>query len=601
MTNDKFYFPYRTWLGVAFGSLGFWFLSIPTIANSAAAAAKIYISYGAIERSISVNSLEEYARAGIIDDDLATYAAYVSPERLLQLQRVLLARIDLSPVAVSQFLYTPIGTTLLERLGEVVQTESRQSGFYALRSALILAAADPEGLTLLNVLHKFPTNVRVNMGRMLQLAEALETLVSQSRRAIALISENSTVAAAQASGINFSQLPDLRSPGRFSWSKQTLKLVDRRRNRAFVADLYLPQKAEGRRQKAEVKSKAKSQSKIIPNFLAPAPLPLVSSPVIVISHGLGSDRTSFIYLAEQLASYGFAVAVPEHPGSNAEQLRSLFSGQAAEIAEPNEFINRPLDVTYLLDEISRLNAANPSWRLNVKQAAVIGQSFGGYTALALAGASLNFNQLRRDCDNPQDVWNLSLVLQCRALALPLTQYNLQDRRIKAAIAINPFTSSVFGELGLKKIQVPVAIFSSSADTIAPALPEQIVPFAWLTTKEKFLVSIDRASHFSTIGETVSDSDPIPLPAQVIGPNPAIARRYVSVLSVAFMETYLARNPQYRPYLSSSYIQTINQAPLDVSLISSLPITQLADSICAVIAAPQNFCPQAYRRGRNSSQ
>jgi len=600
----SFYFPSRTWLGVVLGSLGLWFLPIPGIANSAIAAKKIYISYGAIDRSISVNSLEDYAKEGRIDDDLATYTAYVSPQRLLQLQRVLLTRIDLSPVAVSQFLYTPTGKTLLKRLGEVVQTESRQSGFYALRSALILAAADPEGLTLLNILHKFPTNVRVNMGRMLQLAEALETLISQSRRAIALISENSTVAAAQVQGINFSQLPDLRLPGRFSWSKQTLKLSDRRRKRAFVADFYLPreQGAGSREQRGRtLRGGAEGQRRIITNYQLPT-TNYPRFPVVVISHGLGSDRTSFIYLAEQLASYGFAVAVPEHPGSNAEQLRSLFSGQTAEVAEPSEFVNRPLDVKYLLDELERLNAANPSWQLNVKQAAIIGQSFGGYTALALAGASLNFNQLRRDCNNPKDLWNLSLLLQCRALALPLTQDNLQDWRIKAAIAINPFTSSIFGELGLKKIQIPVAIVSSSADTIAPALPEQIIPFVWLRTKQKYLISIDRASHFSTIGESAAeDADPIPLPAQVIGPNPAIARRYVSVLSVAFMETYLARNPQYRPYLSSSYIQTISQTPLDVSLVSSLPLAQLANSICAVVTAQQNFCPQAYRRGRNSSQ
>ncbi|OWY64755.1 hypothetical protein B7486_45630 [cyanobacterium TDX16] len=594
-------FPARTWLGVVLSSLGLWFLPIPGIANSAIAAKKIYISYGAIERSISVNSLESYAKKGIVDDELATYAAYVSPQRLLQLQRVLLKRIDLSPVAVSQFLYTPTGTTLLKRLGEVVQTESRQSGFYALRSALILATADPKGLTLLNILHKFPTNVRVNMGRMLQLAEALETLISQSRRAIALISENSTVAAAQVQGINFSQLPDLRSPGRFSWSKQTLKLSDRRRDRAFVADLYLPREQGGEESWGSWGGWGSwERKKPTANLRLPTP-DSRGFPVIVISHGLGSDRTSFIYLAEQLASYGFAVAVPEHPGSNAEQLRSLFSGQAADISEPSEFVNRPLDVKYLLDELERLNAANPSWQLNVQRAAIIGQSFGGYTALALAGASLNFSQLRRDCNNSKDVWNLSLLLQCRALALPLTQDNLKDWRIKAAIAINPFTSSIFGELGLRKIQIPVAIVSSSADTIAPALPEQIIPFAWLTTEQKYLLSIDRASHFSTIGESAAeDADPIPLPAQVIGPNPAIARRYVSILSVAFMETYLDRNPQYRPYLSSSYIQTVSQAPLDVSLVSSLPLTQLANSICAVVTAQQNFCPQAYRRGRKES-
>jgi len=98
--------------------------------------------------------------------------------------------------------------------------------------------------------------------------------------------------------------------------------------------------------------------------------------VIVISHGLGSDRTSFEYLATTLASYGFAVAV-EHPGSNAQQLRSLLAGRANEVTEPNEFINRPLDVKYLLDELERRDKSDPSFQLNLQQVGVIGQSLGG--------------------------------------------------------------------------------------------------------------------------------------------------------------------------------------------------------------------------------
>lgn len=48
----------------------------------------------------------------------------------------------------------------------------------------------------------------------------------------------------------------------------------------------------------------------VPNQQAKPGAPI---PVIVISHGLGSDRTTFAYLAIHLASYGFAVLVPEHP------------------------------------------------------------------------------------------------------------------------------------------------------------------------------------------------------------------------------------------------------------------------------------------------
>ncbi len=61
-------------------------------------------------------------------------------------------------------------------------------------------------------------------------------------------------------------------------------------------------------------------------------------PLIVISHGIASDRSSFVYLAEHLASYGFAVAVLEHPGSNAERIQLYFAGLAGP-PDAAEFIN----------------------------------------------------------------------------------------------------------------------------------------------------------------------------------------------------------------------------------------------------------------------
>lgn len=528
--------------------LGFWLLPTAGITSRALAAERIYASYAALERSIPVAALETYAKEGKISDDLAVYARYVNSQQLAQLRRVLLARIDLSPVAVSQFLYTPIGETLLERLGQVIQTKARQPGFYAIRAALILAAADRDGLTLLNVLRKFPTSsIRINLARSLQDAGELQRLINQTNQAIALVSQESTSEAATTQSKVMSHGQDLRRRGRFSWNKQTLTLNDFRRARTFVADVYLP-----------VTSRP--------------------SPVIVISHGLGSDRTSFEYLATQLASYGFAVAVPEHPGSDAKQLRSLLAGLSNRVAEPNEFINRPLDIKFLLDELQRRSQSNPTYKVNLQQVGVIGQSFGGYTALALAGAPLNFEQLQKDCKTLNNSWNASLLLQCRALELPRTRYNLHDERVKAAIAINPITSSIFGQAGISQIQVPVMIVSSSNDTAAPALSEQILPFTWLTTKQKYLVLIQGGTHFSTIGETNSQTDPLAIPPQVIGPSPALARRYMNALSVAFLQTYVVQAPQYRPYLSASYAQAISRAPLNLSLIQSLLASQLTQAI-----------------------
>jgi len=135
-------------------------------------------------------------------------------------------------------------------------------------------------------------------------------------------------------------------------------------------------------------------------------------PVIVISHGLGSDSSNFEYLATHLASYGFAVVVPNHPGSDSKQLRSLLNGSASEVAKPDEFYNDTLEERKKSDP--RLRG-----RLNLQQVGVFGQSFGGYTALVLAGAKIHFEQLKKDCkpDALKDTWNASLLLQCRALEL----------------------------------------------------------------------------------------------------------------------------------------------------------------------------------------
>lgn len=561
------------WLGVVLGCLGG---MLPFGLNRAEAAEKVYVSYSILERSIPVASLEKYARTGVIDEDLSVYARYADPAQLKQLRNVLLARAEISPVAVSQFLYSPQGEILLKRLGEVIKSESRLSGFNAIRASLILASSDPEGLTLLNVLRKFPTRgLRIDVQESLRIAGDLEQLVNQTNRA--------TVALGQEAVLETDTDPraalstDLRQRGPYTWQQQSFTLIDLNRRgttgpstgtAAFVApirellrgrlipvDLYLP----------------------VPDQQARSSQP---APVIVISHGLGSDRESFIYLAQHLASYGFAVLVPEHPGSNAKQLQALINGTASEVAEPTEFVDRPLDITYLLDEMERRVAANPDLqgRLNLQAVGVIGQSFGGYTALAVGGAPINVPELNADCQNLESTLNLSLLLQCRALQLGQTEPNLRDQRVKAIVAMNPITSAVFGEASIGQISVPTLIISGNADTIAPSLSEQIRPFTWLNTPNKYLALIDRATHFSVIGDTNKDDNPVEIPPEVIGPDPAIARRYASALSVAFFKTYVANQSAYRNYLSASYASAISQAPLRLSLVRSFTTEQLTRAI-----------------------
>ncbi len=546
----------RSRLTLAVGSL------LPLLwAPAAWSAERLYLSYGLFERSISLPALEAYAKTGVLDEDLYVYSQYVKDQKALaNIQKVLLSPADLSPVAVSQFLYTPQGEILLKRLGQVIQPESRDraSAFYAIRAALILASVDKAGLSPLNVLQKFPTRgIRIDLLRSLDIARDLEQLVTRTNQITEEINQQATQAAAELPPLP--TMPDLSLRGLLSWQKTSINLVDDLRGtvlagvkqpRIFPADIYFPQ----------FRSSRDGQ----PGTVA----------VVVISHGLGSDRTTFAYLAEHLASHGFIVVVPEHPGSNARQIRGLLAGTVTEIAEPREFVDRPLDIKFLLDELTRRAAVDSRYgQMNLTQVGVVGQSFGGYTALALAGAPINFAQLETDClpEKLENTLNISLALQCRAEVLPLKTYQLADARVQAIIAINPINSAVLGPAGLSQIQIPTMMVSGNADTVAPALPEQIIPFGWLQTRDRYFVMINRGTHFSTLSEVQNENDPLRLPPEVLGESPGVARRYMSSLSLAFFNTHIANQPNYRPYLSAAYTKAISQDPVSLSLVNTVKV------------------------------
>ncbi|MEA5594639.1 alpha/beta hydrolase [Rivularia sp. UHCC 0363] len=545
----------KSWLLLVLSVL----VSVFGISNYAQTAERIYASYSAFQRSISITALEKFAENGEMTEDLAVYAQYLKPEQTAELRRLLISQIKVHPVAVSQFLYTSQGEIMLRRLGEVIRTKSGESepGFHALRSALILAADQPGGLTLLNILRLYPSSsINIDLARTLQISAELERLVNETNKAVAVVSAKSdTEAAITQTAVNVNNLPTLNRRGKFIAKKQTLKFFDVIRGRLLTTDVYMPNISS-------------------------------SVPVIVISHGIGTDSSNFRYLANYLTTYGFAVVVPNHPGSDTKQIKSLLNGSASEVAQPEEFINRPMDVKFILDELEKLNKTDSRFqkRLDLQQVGVFGQSFGGYTALALAGAKISLETIDKDCNQEtlKQTWNISLLLQCRVRELqvkqPVTQYNLYDSRIKAVIAVNPITSSIFGKAGLSEIKTPVMMVTSSEDTIAPALYEQILPFSWMANPQKYLVQMESATHFSAIGDGQSSSEVVGLPSKLIGDNPKQAQSYIKLLSLPFFQSYVSGNSQYKPYLTAAYAKTISTNSMHLSLIENLTTTEVARAI-----------------------
>ncbi|NJL86059.1 MAG: alpha/beta fold hydrolase [Leptolyngbyaceae cyanobacterium SM1_1_3] len=314
-------------------------------------------------------------------------------------------------------------------------------------------------------------------------------------------------------------------------------------------------------------------------------------PVVVISHGLGSDRTTYGYLASYLTSYGFVVLAIEHGGSSAGQLLALTEGRTDQVVSDEEFINRPQEVSLTLDALTNYSRSDPylQRRINLDQVGVVGQSFGGFTALALAGATFDQAALSAHCPPDLNTFNVSLLLQCQALALfqpaqlegavtgprlSAANPSFADPRIKAAIAINPVGSIIFGSQGMGQIAVPTLLISGTSDTVAPALAEQIIPFTWLQTPERYLVLLQNGTHFSTIARSQTNSELLSLPTDIIGPRPDIAQTYLEVISTVFFVSHLRQDQRYRPLLSSAFAAQLSQPPLPLSLVRSLTLDQL---------------------------
>ncbi|MGF1479498.1 MAG: alpha/beta hydrolase [Cyanophyceae cyanobacterium] len=492
------------------------------------AAERIDFYFGPLGLSISVDALETFARTGTVERELRLYLNRLSPEQQEQFRNFLQARYRVDPVLVYRFSHTSVGERLLRRIGEIVNLPKGTNGFYGIRGALVQAAAAPQGLSVIGFLQKFPTDIQLNTEQTLKLIQTISTLQRKTNALVAQLAQSSSTVSS-----DLNQLPDLRTPGRFSTTKQTLTLRDVKRDRLLVVDLYRPQ-------------------------------PTATSgsvPVIVVSNGLGAERDRFQKLGQHLASYGFAVAIPDHPGSDGLRQRKFLAGLYQENFDATEFIDRPLDTTFVLDQLEQLNASHFQGHLDLQQVGVYGYSFGGTTALSLAGAKINFEQLAADCEHQGTIVNISLLYQCRALELPQQTTNLQDSRIQAVFLSVPFGNSLFGEAGISRVTIPVLWQTVDQDFITPLLLEHVPLFTHLPAPDKYLVVSEGLPHAPVILPTDAGKS--------VEEIRQVANDYQNALSTAFFKIYVAQDKDYQPTLQPAYIQAISQDPYFLNLVESI--------------------------------
>jgi predicted dienelactone hydrolase len=241
---------------------------------------------------------------------------------------------------------------------------------------------------------------------------------------------------------------------------------------------------------------------------APADLRGAPYPLLIFSHGLGGARIQSVFYAEHLASHGFVVMAADHTGST---FADLLRGRADGILE--SFARRPLEILRQIEYAAALNADDETLRgaIDAETVSVTGHSFGGYTALAAAGAQLNINAIREGCESgklPEQqclfVRSEEVIWRARGLsAAPEGLYPpTADPRIKAAVALAPSSAPTFGEAGAAALRVPLMIIVGSKDQATPPERDSYPIYQSVSSAQKALVVFENAGHYIFVEQCV---------------------------------------------------------------------------------------------------
>jgi predicted dienelactone hydrolase len=258
------------------------------------------------------------------------------------------------------------------------------------------------------------------------------------------------------------------------------------------------------------------------------------SPVILVSHGIGGSKASGNWVGKFLASHGYVCIFMTHYGSDTSLLDSTGGLQENikrlqdSLKDPRNTINRPLDVTRVLDWLEQTGSTLPALkgRIDLKRIGLTGHSFGGFTTLASAGgyAQVSRKQFGRTFSDP---------------------------RPRAFLAMSPPGPRPGADPSpmFKEITRPSLIMTGSNDLDPIVKPprsaeSRLEPYKFMPPGDKYALWIEGAYHH-TFGDGRA--------GQVIDP---FHRKISRIVCLAFFDAYLKGNEPARDFLASGQIEKI---------------------------------------------
>lgn len=261
---------------------------------------------------------------------------------------------------------------------------------------------------------------------------------------------------------------------------------------------------------------AKRDRKVPVKIYHPADLS-APAPVIVYSHGTGGSREGYAYLGQFWASHGYICVHPQHHGSDSE----IFKGNAKivdalkkAVADPKNAVDRPRDISFVLDELAKLNKDHAALKGKLDFAAVglSGHSFGAHTTLVSAGQAMG-------------------------------GVAVKDKRIKAIIPMSAAAPKIGVDKAYADMKLPMMLMSGTLDDSPigdTKAKDRRVPFDKVQGVDKWFINFEGGDHMIFSGRLAKDPQ---------RKTDAEFQRAIEQASLAFWDAYLKNDAGAKAWLS----------------------------------------------------